>query len=127
MRTRQTADEQLELVRRHKRRIEDAANAKGCRNMNDTKWREVFTVVRESADIAFRIKFLDSEKVFSVSGTWAATDSWTDSGIGPFQHRDIEWIEVVCQEAESHEAKLKGLGHLPLVREGDRLWIYGYG
>jgi hypothetical protein len=96
--------------------------------MNDTKWREVFDVLRgQQANAIFRLKFLDEPEARQISAFYPASRTWTDSSIQPFQNREVEWLEITGSALPEIRVSLQTLGDLPLIEHAGVLRIQGYG
>jgi hypothetical protein len=127
--TKPSPREKGELARRHQRRISEAISKLACCNMNDTKWREFFDVLLKTPrrNISIRTKMLYNEEPTIEVWMRPATPKWTDSSQGPFENREIEWIEVTGDATDEMLSQLKGFGQLPFVKveNGFRLVAYG--
>ena len=118
-------DEIQELQRRMDTKILSATAA----HMNNTKWREVLRILRGHGPFSW--KFIGQDRVFE------ETAPRSDYGLrekclgdvppnyfGPY--REIEWIEISFQQAESVQSLLDSLGQIPIVKTETGVRIVGY-
>ena len=93
-RTDQSWEEQVQDERN--RRIGRELAKYSVHHMNDTKWREVLSLLNspECEVKRVRLKFIDSEHVIDSSGRFFLMDRVCDGFPGPFEYREIEWLEV---------------------------------
>ena len=130
----------------HAREIDRAIAAFRVHHMNNTKWREVFALLASGAPEIRRVrfKFVDSEYVIDSNGRMPpVNDSWCDGFPGPFQYREVEWMEVPReysvrlgnggtplqtrnQEIERFLESLKSLGKLPIKESSAGFRIVAY-
>jgi hypothetical protein len=105
------------------------------RNMNDTKWREVFALLAAGHPEVVRVtlKFVGNRHEIESGGRFRpVNDSSCDGFPGPFPYRKLEWIEVPRefwvavgnpgvpwqvrgQEVDPFRTALQRLGRLPIV------------
>jgi hypothetical protein len=129
VRIHRTEAEIAEHERRQGRRLEEAIAPLGARNMNNTKWFEVFDVLRQPGRdrLRFRFKFVDSDRILEDLRPWPVNEEWTDSTYGPFRNREIEWLELLGPDVADVKARLITLGRLPVrpIDGGFRICAYG--
>lgn len=134
-------------VHRISERATDRAVARfAVRHMNDTKWREVLTLLNSPGCPIRRIKlkFVGSDNVVESSGRFLfLNDSWCDGFPGPFSFREIEWMEIPRtyrvqrgsngtppseheQDVAAFRTALVGLGRLPIRERDDGIRIVAY-
>jgi hypothetical protein len=116
------------MERRRRARFERDRGALGAGNMNDTKWHEVFAVLasHHGLGLRFRMKLVGSDHV-SPDGWFRTVDRrWTDSFAGPFEHRDVEWLDILGERVGEIVALLRPVGRLPIapIAGGVRLTAY---
>ena len=120
---------QRELKRRHEKRLAAAIESLGSCNMNDTKWSEVFEILaRRQPRCDLRIKFLYDERTWPLKHMYRMRPNVIDGAeLGPFEFREIEWLEVTGESALEVREQLERLGKLPFGRldNGFRLQAYG--
>ena len=117
------------MRRREQRRYERARAAAGAGNMNDTKWHEVFTLLaaRGGVGLTVRMKCLGHERVWTEHFLRPVNRRFTDAYNGPFEHRDVEWLEVTGEQAIAVRNDLESLGRLPVMDCEGGFRIQGYG
>ena len=106
--------------------------------MNDTKWREVWTVLCE---LRLRVHFAyagdEGWNAANAARLWGPfpmsyvqNDGIRDPGIGgPFRYKQILWIRVpriAGNDVDAFVARVKSLGQLPLRVERDYVEVRGY-
>lgn len=109
------------------------ASAQACL-MNNTKWRELFSVLGHSTHLKgpLRWHFVDVDRVFTEpapSTTRFFEDRLPDVLPSPCSpYREIDWIEIPKEgnDLELLALELKKLGQLPLSRSESGLRISGY-
>ena len=135
-----------EIRRVSERAIDRAISRFRVRHMNDTKWREVLTVLKspECPIRYIRLKFVDSDNVILSGGQFTiVNDSWCDGFPGPFSFREIEWMDIPKsysvergskgtppseheQDVSAFRAALDKLGQLPIREQRDGIRIVAY-
>lgn len=121
------AEHVAEMRRREQRRFERARGALGAGNMNGTKWLEVFRLLDGLPGLAFRMKMVGLDHVWTDHRYMPVNRQWTDSTGGPFEHREVEWLEVRGEGAPEARRSIEKLGQLPTVscEGGFRIQAYG--
>ena len=127
--TNHALEQQLELRRRHERRVREAIDRLGCRNMNNTKWREAFTAIHEArpAKFSVRVKLVYNKRPHFANGIRLVGHKYVDCSAGPFEHREIEWLEVAGEDKSVIRQQLQKLGELPIEEADNGFRILGYG
>jgi hypothetical protein len=97
--------------------------------MNDTKWHEVFTMLaaRGPVGLAIRMKYLGHERIWVEHFLRPVNRHYTDAYNGPFEHREVEWLEVTGDQATAVQRELSGIGRLPIVTCEGGFRIHAYG
>jgi hypothetical protein len=114
-----------ELQRRMDVKIHSAAAA----HMNNTKWREVLRLLRGQG--AFRWKFVGNDRVYYEQAP-RSDYGLREKSLGdvpPYffgPYREIEWIEVSFEQAESVQPMLDSLGQLPIVKTETGVRVIAY-
>jgi Family of unknown function (DUF6678) len=134
-----------DMWRRKTRETDRAVAAFAVRHMNETKWREVLAVLRapESVIKRVRLKFIDSEHVIDSGGRFFLMPHACDGFPGPFEYREIEWLEVPeryiekrgnagtpaierVQDVSRFREAVGRLGRLPITETKNGFRIVGY-
>lgn len=135
-----------EVRRISERAIDRAISRFRARHMNNTKWREVMTLLNSpDCPIHFiRLKFVDSDHVIESGGRFPIlNESWCDGFPGPFSFREIEWMEIPRtylvqrgtkgtppsqheQGVAAFRTMLAKLGRLPISDCGNGIRIVAY-
>ncbi len=120
MTTKKTIDSiqgRQKLEYRHKQRVERAIARLGAGNLNNTRWIEVFTIIRCQSRILspFRYKLVYDDKVLETPQFFQVNRIWADALYGPFKFSEIEWIEIRGQDADEIRAEIQILGRLPVA------------
>jgi hypothetical protein len=134
-------------VHRISERATDRAVARfAIRHMNDTKWREVLTLLNSPGCPirCIKLKFVDTEHIVESSGGFRIlNESWCDGFPGPFSFREIEWMDIPRtyrvqrgnrgtppsehqQDVAAFRTALVGLGQLPIREQDDGIRIVAY-
>jgi len=126
-----------------KRRINATiAKARACL-MNDSKWREVFSLLGSSPHLRtpVRWRFVRDDRVFFdpvPPASWLLAKHLPDTLPSPYgPYREIDWIEIPAQhqvdrwvthknDLDALMTELRELGQLPLSRSDSAIRISGY-
>lgn len=128
MRIFRSPKEQEELERRREQRFQSARATVGAGYMNDTKWYEVFQILAKhvNADLHFRMKVLGDCPAVEDKRYWSVSRQWTDSPSGPFENREIEWLEILGSDARLVREEVGRIGKLQISERPDGFCIMGY-
>jgi len=123
-----SSKEQEEIERRREQRFQSARATVGAGYMNDTKWHELFQILAKhvNADLRFRMKVLGDCPVVEDNKYWSVSRQWTDSASGPFENREIEWLEILGPSAGLVREELGRIGKLEISERPEGFCIMGY-